>query len=84
MHWGDPRAPFWLAGALLYIGGTFLVTLFFHVPRNDALAVVVPADPEATRLWVSYLSTWTAGNHVRMLAALAASISLVVGLHARR
>jgi uncharacterized membrane protein len=83
-RWGDARAPYWLAGGLLYICGTFLVTLLFHVPRNNALAVVTPADPGAATLWMSYLSAWTAGNHVRMLAALAASASLTFGLSVRR
>ena len=27
-----------LAGCLLYLGGTLVVTGAFHVPRNDALA----------------------------------------------
>ena len=31
-----------LAGALLYFAGTFLVTMLFNVPLNDALAAVAP------------------------------------------
>ena len=27
LRWHDPRAPYWLAGALLYLVGTFLVTM---------------------------------------------------------
>jgi uncharacterized membrane protein len=83
LRWHDPRAPYWLAGALLYLVGTFLVTMVFNVPRNDALAVVAPASPEAARLWVSYLSIWTAWNHVRMLAAIAAAASFTLALHLR-
>lgn len=26
LRWHDPRAPYWLAGGLLYLVGTFLVT----------------------------------------------------------
>jgi uncharacterized membrane protein len=83
MHWGDPRAPYWLIGSLLYIAGTFLVTIVFNVPRNDALAAVTPAGPQAATFWLSYVSTWTAWNHVRMLAALAASASLILGVYLR-
>jgi uncharacterized membrane protein len=72
------------ATCLFLLIASFMVRLFVHVPRNDALAAVVPAGPDPTWFWVSYVSAWTAGNHVRMLAALAASISLVVGLPVRR
>jgi uncharacterized membrane protein len=73
LRWQDPTTPYLLSGSLLYLVGTILVTMLFNVPRNDALAAVAPATPEAAALWVSYLSTWTAWNHVRTLAALAAS-----------
>jgi uncharacterized membrane protein len=83
LRWNDPRAVYWLTGGLLYIVGTFLVTMLFNVPRNDGLAVAVPTDPAAARLWLSYLSTWTAWNHVRTLAALAAAAVLTIGLYLR-
>jgi uncharacterized membrane protein len=54
------------------------VTMVFNVPRNDALAKVSPASAEAARLWVAYLSVWTAWNHVRTAAALAAMVLLTI------
>jgi uncharacterized membrane protein len=69
----DPGSPYLLAGGVLYLVGTVLVTILFNVPRNHALAAVAPATSEAATLWASYLSTWTAWNHVRTIAALAAS-----------
>jgi uncharacterized membrane protein len=36
MRWHDPGAGYLLAGAVLYVAGTFLVTMLFNVPRNDA------------------------------------------------
>jgi uncharacterized membrane protein len=75
VRWHAPGAAWLLAGSVLYLVGTVLVTMRFNVPRNNALAVVAPASPEAARLWVAYLSTWTTWNHVRTTAALAAAVS---------
>jgi uncharacterized membrane protein len=83
LRWPDPRAAWWLAGGVLYAVGTFLVTMVCNVPRNDAVAAVSPASEEAARLWVSYLSTWTAWNHVRTIAALAASACFTIAFRLR-
>ena len=77
-RWSDPRAPYWLAGGLLYVIGTFIVTGVFNIPRNNALARGAPESAEAARLWADYLSTWTAWNHVRTAAALAAALSFIL------
>jgi uncharacterized membrane protein len=45
-----------LAGGLLYLVGTVLVTLVFNVPRNNALAKLSRADPKGSALWPQYLS----------------------------
>jgi len=73
-------AVYTLAGGALYLVGTFLVTVVFNVPKNEALASVAPTDPNSASLWTSYLVTWTAWNHVRTAAALAAAASLTIGL----
>jgi len=73
-------AVYTLAGGALYVVGTFLVTVVFNVPKNEALASVAPTDPNSASLWTSYLVTWTAWNHVRTAAALAAAASLTIGL----
>ena len=80
LRWNDPGAVYLLAGGLLYLVGTFFVTMAFNVPRNEALAAVTTADPEGARLWASYLSSWTAWNHVRTVAALAAAASFSIAL----
>lgn len=51
-----------------------------NVPRNDALASVVPDDSGSAGLWSDYLVKWTAWNHVRVVAALGAAAALTVGL----
>jgi len=79
-RWQEPGALFLLVGALLYFVGTFLVTMVFNVPLNDALAAVVPDSTEGASLWARYLSTWTNWNHVRTIAALAAMTLLTIAL----
>ena len=80
LRWNEPGAGYLLTGGLLYLIGTFLVTAAFNVPRNEALAAVAPADPASASLWASYLSSWTAWNHVRTAAALAAAVSFTFAL----
>lgn len=62
-----------LAGGVLYLAGTILVTMRFNVPRNEALKRVAPTSGEGAALWAGYLVTWTAWNHVRAAAAFLAS-----------
>ena len=59
-----------LAGSVAYVAGSFLVTMAFNVPRNDALAALEPGSAAAATLWTAYLSSWTAWNHVRTVASV--------------
>jgi uncharacterized membrane protein len=76
----EPGAIFVLVGSLLYLLGSFLVTIVFNVPRNEALAKVAPTDSGGARLWTGYVAGWTAWNHVRTAAALAAAASFSIAL----
>ena len=80
LNWRESGAVYLILGSVLYLIGTFLVTIAFNVPKNNALAAVSPADPGSTSLWVNYLDKWTAWNHVRTIAALSAMALLVIGL----
>ncbi len=80
LKWREPGSAFLLAGSLLYLAGVILVTGLFNVPRNDALAAVAPASAEGASLWADYVRSWTAWNHVRTVASLAAAALLTVGL----
>ena len=75
-RWHKPGAGYLLAGSLLYLAGSFLVTMIFNVPENNLLAAVDPASGEGARFWVGYVSSWTAWNHVRTAASIAAAASL--------
>jgi uncharacterized membrane protein len=80
VSWRVPTSPCLLAGSLLYLVGSVLVTMRFNVPRNDALAAATPHGTEAARLWLDYLSTRTSWNHVRMAASFAAAAMFSVAL----
>jgi uncharacterized membrane protein len=54
-----------LGRGVLHVLGNVLVTMAFNVPRNDALARVDPASAPGAEVWASYLTGWTAWNHVR-------------------
>jgi uncharacterized membrane protein len=79
-RWQRPGAVYLLLGSLLYLFGTILVTMFFNVPRNNALAAVDPTSSDGARLWIDYVVSWTAWNHVRTIAALAAAALLTIAL----
>ncbi len=76
----EAGAAYLLSGSLVYLIGTILVTMAFNVPRNNALAAVDPQSADSARLWVGYVTSWTAWNHVRTAAALAAAALFTVAL----
>ncbi len=69
-----------VAGCLCYLLGTVGVTMLANVPRNRALATAAAGDVDGARLWQSFLPSWTAWNHVRTAAALAASVFFALAL----
>jgi uncharacterized membrane protein len=77
-----PGSYYVLAGSLLYLVGGLLITIVVNVPMNDALAAAHPGSPEGAKLWASYLTNWTAWNHVRTVACLGATASFTMGLAA--
>jgi len=79
-RWDKPDAIYLLAGSLLYLVGTILVTIIFNVPLNDALAAVDPTTDHAGHLWATYVKSWTAWNHVRTVSALAAAALFTAAL----
>lgn len=83
-RWQRPGTAYLLTGSLLYLVSTILVTILFNVPRNNALAAVDSTSPEGANVWANYLSSWTAWNHVRTIAALAAAASFTIALCQRR
>jgi uncharacterized membrane protein len=67
-------------GGVLYVVGTFGVTIVVNVPMNNALDELDPASDQGTSYWRTYLRRWTAWNHVRALLGTAASVVLVLAV----
>jgi len=78
--WRERGAVWLLVGGLLYLVGAVVVTIAFNVPRNNALAAVAPDSAAGASLWARYVAGWTAWNHVRAAACLAAAASLAIAL----
>ncbi|OBZ92272.1 membrane protein [Pararhizobium polonicum] len=71
--YGGPARLYLIAGGLLFLAGTMLVTMVFNVPMNNALEALQPGSEEATRLWSStYLVDWVRWNHLRTLSSIGA------------
>jgi uncharacterized membrane protein len=80
ISWGEGPSALVLAGGTLYLLGTVGVTVACNVPLNNRLATLHPQGAEAAGYWAKYVTTWTAWNHVRTIAALAAAALLTVAL----
>jgi uncharacterized membrane protein len=78
--WGEDYGAYLVAAGVLYVLGVVVLTITYHVPRNDALARVEPTRAEAASVWNRYLVEWTRANHVRTAAPLAAAGLLIAGL----
>jgi uncharacterized membrane protein len=68
-----------VAGGGLYLVGTIGVTIAGNVPLNDRLERADSAQATSTG-WHDWVSRWTAWNHVRTAAALAAAALLTLAL----
>jgi uncharacterized membrane protein len=69
-----------LAGAATYVLGVPGVTMAYNVPRNNALDRLDADEPGAAAAWERYAREWTAANHVRTLAGIAAAALLCAEL----
>jgi uncharacterized membrane protein len=83
LKWHQPGAIYLLVGSVLYVIGTFLVTMLGNVPLNDALAIVKPDSTEGATVWAKYLTNWTLWNHIRTAAAVAAAAAFMIALYDR-
>jgi uncharacterized membrane protein len=80
LGWHQSGTIYLAIGSLLYLVGTILVTILGNVPLNYALSIVDPNSTEGATLWARFLTEWTFWNHVRTLAALAASVTFILSL----
>jgi len=78
--WPVPSAFYLLAGGVLYLVGDLLVTMQCNVPLNQSLDAADAGSADGARLWRRYLVVWTAWNHVRSVASLAATAAFILAL----
>jgi uncharacterized membrane protein len=72
--WNTPRSPLLLAAGVLYLAGSFLVTMAFNVPRNERLARLNAESAEAAVYWPAYVREWSKWNHLRTAASIASAV----------
>lgn len=58
-----------------------VITVVYHVPHNNALALLDPNAPSSAAQWVTYVTNWTNWNHVRTITSLIATGLLVISLN---
>ncbi len=76
----DPGSGYRLIACALYIVGVLLITVGYHVPRNNVLDGLDPNSAEGIAYWAIYLEEWVRMNHVRTIAPLVSAILLTVSL----
>ncbi len=81
VRWGSTAATLALIGALLAIV-PMVLTAAYHVPHNDALALVDANSPGAAAAWHHFLDGWVPWNHVRTLTSLAGAVLLTLSVRA--
>lgn len=68
------HALWWgFAGEVVYLGAVIVLTVGFHVPRNNRIAPLDPRDPASLTEWKRYRAAWTRGNHLRTAGGVAAA-----------
>lgn len=69
-YWTTLSGGLFLAGTVVYLVGTFLVTMRVHIPMNERIATWSPASPPEE--WATVRARWARWNHVRTTAAVVA------------
>ena len=80
LHLQDSGSRYRLTAGALYIVGVVLVTVGYHVPRNNILDGLDPNSAEGIAYWATYLKEWVRMNHVRTIAPLVAAVLFTVSL----
>jgi uncharacterized membrane protein len=57
-----------------------LITYLFALKFISVIGCAYPNNTQSEHLWAKYLTDWTFWNHVRTVAALAASAMFIVSL----
>ena len=66
--WTTQYGRLFLAGTIIYLIGTFLVTIRIHIPMNNRIATWSSTSPPNE--WATVRARWRRWNHVRAAAAV--------------
>lgn len=80
LNWNPNVSVYLLGGVVLYFVGTFLLTIVFNVPLNNALDAADPSSAAGQEVWNNYLANWTFWNHVRSVASFLATAMFVLAI----
>jgi uncharacterized membrane protein len=72
LDWDPSYGWYVLAAAPIYVLGVIVLTGGYHIPRNNAIDKLDPADPASEASWRRYLVEWTSVNHLRAILPLVA------------
>ena len=75
--WGEPGSERAIIAGTVYVFGMFITTAAANVPLNNILASFSGREPEAVRMWESYLTRWTRWNSLRAIASI---VTLVISI----
>ena len=79
-QFGNAALAWAIAGGVVYVLGSIVVTIVFNVPLNNRLAAV-DADSEAgAQMWQIYLVRWVRWNHVRSVATIVSTLLLIMAI----
>ena len=82
-NWDVPHTYYILAGAALYVIGSFLLTIVFNVPLNNALDAAEATTPAGQEVWTNYLTNWTFWNHIRTVASILSTAAFALAFAAK-
>lgn len=69
-----------VAAAVVYVVGSFLVTVVVNVPLNNRLDLLEPSSlplEELAATWSRFVRRWNGWNHLRCAASLVAMVLLI-------
>lgn len=81
LKWQEPGSLFLVSGSSCYLF-SFIITVGYHVPRNNKLLTVFKAQDmhQARKWWEREADGWTFWNSLRGCAALSASLLFILAL----
>jgi uncharacterized membrane protein len=82
-NWAEPASYYVTAGSALYVIGSFILTIVFNVPLNNALDAADPKTASGHEVWSAYLVNWTFWNHLRTIASLLSTAAFTFAFAAK-